>query len=186
MDKTLRENRRRRLKEVRIEEFFDKLQRPEGCWLFDGAREVNGYGYLVNPLNDGPKYITAHRVAWILKNGPIPEGMVVMHKCDIRACCNPDHLRLGTHADNAQDTINKGRNSSQGVRNLHAVLSEEQVREVLSRSTGARGEGAKFAREYKVSPGTMHALLRGKSWAHIPRARPPVKRPYVRRRSSPD
>jgi hypothetical protein len=71
-----------RLTVLTPEQFFGRILKPSGCWLYDGAKEINGYGYLSNPFGDSPKFITAHRAAWIYTHGPIPEGMIVCHTCD--------------------------------------------------------------------------------------------------------
>lgn len=76
-----------------------------GCHLWMGWRELHGYGRM---WVDG-RTKTAHRVAWELANGPIPEGKIVMHTCDNRRCCNPEHLKLGTHGDNLRDRLDKRR-----------------------------------------------------------------------------
>ena len=148
------------------EKFWTRIQKPVGCWLYDGAKESNGYGYLTNPFPDGPQFITAHKLAWILTNGPVPDGLLVLHKCDIRACCNPDHLFLGTDADNINDGIAKGRIN----RITRAKLTEDQVREirrdfkaVSKRRTNAR----ELAGRYNISVGVIHRIVTGDIWTHV-------------------
>jgi hypothetical protein len=162
------DNRRaRRYKDaVDAEAFWERIQKPVGCWLVSGAKETNGYGYLVNPFGDQPKYLTAHRAAWIFVNGPIPEGMRVLHKCDIRACVNPEHLFLGTDAENMRDMNMKGRNGSAGERNMHAKLTEAQAREILA----LKGKGIRpfhLAEKYGVGSGAIGDIWRGDTWKHI-------------------
>lgn len=79
---------------------------PEtGCHIWRGLRTERGYGVLGSDLKH-----RVHRVAWEAVNGrPVPEGLVVRHRCDNPPCCNPDHLEVGTHADNARDAIVRGR-----------------------------------------------------------------------------
>ena len=72
-----------------------------GCWLWEGYIR-NGYGRL--------RQKSVHRLAWEEVNGPIPPGLSVLHHCDVRLCCNPDHLFVGTNADNNRDMSAKGRN----------------------------------------------------------------------------
>lgn len=80
---------------------------PEaGCWLWLGRTAPNGYGRMGAGRN---RQYAAHRVSWEFHRGPIPAGLIVCHKCDTRRCINPDHLFLGTHADNARDRDAKGR-----------------------------------------------------------------------------
>jgi hypothetical protein len=75
------------------------------CWHWCGVRNTFGYGRMTY---EGRSQV-AHRLAWIAWNGPIPDGMSVLHKCDNRACVNPDHLWLGTYSDNLRDCWAKGR-----------------------------------------------------------------------------
>lgn len=79
-----------------------------GCWIWEKCLKANGYG-LMKRSTYGEAY--AHRYAWRSTNNwsVIPTNMVIMHKCDNRACVNPDHLTIGTHKDNTQDSIRKGR-----------------------------------------------------------------------------
>jgi hypothetical protein len=79
-------------------------KRENGCWEWQGAR-VRGYGF----VRVGDTSMGAHRLAYKLWNGEIPRGQVVRHKCDNSICCNPEHLTIGTHEDNIQDIVKRGR-----------------------------------------------------------------------------
>ena len=78
------------------------------CWEWEGTILSTGYGQI---KHSGQKFST-HRMAWFITNGAIPEGMVVMHRCDNRRCCRVDHLQIGTHGDNNRDATIKGRQPS--------------------------------------------------------------------------
>ena len=91
-----------------LEERFEEKYIPEpmsGCWLWDTSWHPGGYGKF---WFDG-RYVSAHRMAYMLYVGEIPEGLVVMHTCDVACCVNPDHLRVGTQHDNVSDMVEKGR-----------------------------------------------------------------------------
>lgn len=164
----IKENRRLGVLEVTPDEFWDRIIKPEGCWLYDGAKEINGYGYLKNPLGEKPKYITAHRLAWILTYGPVPDGKVVMHTCDVRSCVNPQHLRLGTHEENMADMRAKKR-GTYGERSSTAILTEEAVRYIRSVywCKGKRSNAPELAKKYGCSPGAVHKAARGESWSYL-------------------
>lgn len=83
--------------------FWAKVDKTETCWLWTGSGRRYGH------LNVDSKLVRAHRFAWALANGPIPEGLNICHSCDRGFCVNPDHLFLGTQKENVQDMHDKGR-----------------------------------------------------------------------------
>ncbi len=85
--------------------FWMRVSETGSCWVWTGARNKDGYGY----LRDGESTVLAHRFAWASLNGPIPDGGQILHHCDNPPCCNPEHLYVGTHADNMRDMANRGR-----------------------------------------------------------------------------
>lgn len=118
----------------------------------------NGYGQVRNDY----KAYYAHRMAWELVNGPIPEGNYVLHRCDNRRCVNPDHLFLGSFDDNMQDMVQKRRHAF-GERNGHAKLSEDQVRAI--RFSGGKQEDV--AAVYNISRTIVSQIRSGKIWRHV-------------------
>jgi HNH endonuclease len=100
----------RRILKTLDERFWSKVRKGPDCWLWFGSCDPRGYGRLGKPYGaDGVAYIPAHRLSWLLHYGPIPEGLGVLHRCDIRECVRPDHLFLGTNAVNMADKVAKGR-----------------------------------------------------------------------------
>jgi hypothetical protein len=88
---------------------------PNGCIEWGGSRVAGKYGQ----IKSGPKMLKAHRVAWELTHGPIPDGLMVCHHCDNPPCVNVDHLFLGTGKDNQQDMVRKGRKADHNSPKTH-------------------------------------------------------------------
>ena len=111
------------------ERFYSKVEKSDGCWKWLGAKDLYGYGrFLFNGNNT-----QAHRIAWIIVNGDIPEGLHVLHTCDNPPRTNPAHLWLGTNKDNTADKVKKNRCNTFPSIHMWNVRSQEQFRSLCGK-----------------------------------------------------
>lgn len=138
-----------------------------GCWNWMACKTPSGYGQL---YFDG-RWQYAHRVAYQMYVGEIPDGLCVCHKCDNPACVNPAHLFPGTQADNMHDCNNKGRHKSNlpdssGKNNCNSKLTEENVRTIHTLyANGARQ--VNLAKSFGVSRSTICKIVHYLTWTKI-------------------
>lgn len=145
--------------------FWEKVQRTKSCWLWMGSVNRAGYGQ----INDGRRPQLAHRVAWELTFGPIPDGLCALHDCpdgDNPRCVNPEHLFIGTQLDNIADAIRKTRNTK-GSQFPQAKLTDDSVREMRKRYAAGGITQQRLADEYGVTNGIICEILSRKRWAHV-------------------
>lgn len=151
---------------INQELFWSRVSKsePDKCWLWKRGTFTFGYGQF--HLKRWP--MTAHRVAWMIANKcNVPEGMCVCHACDNPRCCNPSHLWLGTHADNANDTRQKQRHRGPaGESNSNSKLTDGIVREIRQEQSGGIAN-VKLARRYKVCPSLISMIVNRKMWTHV-------------------
>jgi hypothetical protein len=133
----------------------------DGCWNCRGA--TNDGRYCVVAVN-GRKTL-AHRAAYELLVGPVPEGLEVCHRCDNTRCVNPEHLFLGTHLDNMRDMVAKGR-QVRGERSPNAKLTDADVVDLRARRR-AGASIASMARARGLHPSVVSRVCAGKRWAHV-------------------
>lgn len=156
--------------------FWSRVERTDGCWIWTGRREGRGYGR----FGAAPRRWSAHRLAWTLTYGPIPDGMFVCHRCDNPPCVRPDHLFLGTNSDNLLDASRKGRIAS-GARNgayTHperrqrgeqintAILTADQVREIRRRYASGERQ-IDIARAFGTRNTNVSRIVRRETWRHL-------------------
>ena len=144
--------------------FFLKVNKTDHCWLWTGARQTHRGALWHGVVRRNNKGYLAHRYSWIIHNGPIPSGLCVLHRCDMPACVNPDHLFLGTQLDNIADMMAKDRHGDQrGVRQSSAKLSEQNVLDIRLSSDRSQ----LLADQYLVSPATINDIRKRRTWTHI-------------------
>lgn len=145
--------------------FWSKVattENPNECWEWKACTDRYGYGQLTVQ----GRHHKAHRVAYELSNGEIPNRQIICHHCDNPRCCNPSHLFLGTHSDNSRDKVSKRRHPF-GARNGTTKLTESQVREIARIWNEENLTISVIARQFNVNPGTIHDIVNGRTWKHL-------------------
>jgi hypothetical protein len=154
--------------------FWSKVDKrgPDECWPWRGSFSKGGYGDF--SFGRSRKHVKAHQLAYVLTHGEFAgfgerergeHGLCVLHSCGNPACCNPAHLRLGSHDENMQDMITHGR-STRGQRNARAKLSKRQVIAIRA----ARGRGVlleALADQYGVAISTISRVATGVRWGWL-------------------
>lgn len=157
---------RRTLSDIR--RFWSKVEITDSCWLWTGTiQEEWGYGHF-SYRRDGKGFtVKAHRFAYELLVGPIPDETMVLHECDTPACVRPDHLHLGDHARNMAEMYDRGRgNKSHGTAHHASKLDDDKVREIRRRYAAGERQ-VPLAREFGVAQGIISDVVRRKTWRHV-------------------
>jgi DNA-directed RNA polymerase subunit RPC12/RpoP len=148
-----------------MDRFWNSIERiPEsGCWIMHGS--VVGDGYVC--FTQRSRTYRAHRWSYEHFVGPIADGMVVRHRCDVPCCVNPAHLMLGTQAENIADKMSKGR-QAKGSRMGAAKLTEDQVRDIRRSLAEYRpGMFTALGKEYGVDRAIIARIKAGTAWGHV-------------------
>lgn len=141
----------------------EKIERiPEsGCWIWSGATNAKGYGVCGDGL--------VHRWMYRQTRGEIPDGLYVLHKCDIRPCCNPEHLYVGTQKDNVRDMDERGRANRIGQKpgedHPLAKLTKEQVEQMRHKHLVEGITQKRLAADYGICNQQVSRIITGKRWA---------------------
>jgi predicted DNA-binding protein (UPF0251 family) len=156
--------------------FWPKVDKTAGCWLWTAGTDSNGYGV----FTIGGRALGAHRVSYEWTYGSVPDDLNVLHRCDVRACVRPDHLFLGTNADNSRDMVSKGRAASgdrnsthihpemvQGERNGRARLTGADVLEIRRLYAAGGIRQVDLAKRFGVPQVHISRIVLRQSWKHI-------------------
>lgn len=151
-----------------MKRLWHKIKKVGDCWEWQGARTEKGYGRL--SINNRDK--RAHRVAWELTYGPIPQGLLVCHHCDNPSCINPNHLFIGTHQDNINDAIKKGfpngwsSGGQSGEKHPQAklnIITVKKMRELHKKGMTER----KLAKMFHIGRTQAHRVVARIHWKDI-------------------
>lgn len=143
---------------------------PNGCWLWTSGRNTPGYGHLSRKDHKRGlrTMVQAHRLSYFFFVGPFDESLSVLHRCDVRHCVNPDHLFLGTPADNTKDCIAKGRfaynASPKGEAAYYTVMTYARAEEVRNVFARLRLSRKALAQQFGCSVTTVNRVLRNAAW----------------------
>lgn len=152
------------LNEIGLKRFWSKVKRrgKDECWEWNAGLARDGYGKFNLMHTTAP----AHRVAWIIKNGPLDPSVYATHKCDNRKCCNPDHIVAGSAQSNMDDKMERERWTGGHPGGTHRRLTQQQV--IAIRTRFAAGDTQRgMAKEFGVAAMTIHAIVTRKTWKHL-------------------
>lgn len=152
------------------ERVWAKVDQSGHCWTWTGKKRT-GYGRIYRHGRWEP---ATHAVWEVVHGTPVPPGMIICHHCDNPPCVRPDHLFLGTHADNVADRDRKHRRATpprmldqNGSKNLTAKLTDDQVREIRTKYATGNFRQIDLGREYGVSKSLIGLIYHRKCWTHI-------------------
>jgi hypothetical protein len=155
------------------ERFWSKVRRgaPDECWEWISSHHPLGYGFIfAGPLYDkGVRYVKAHRLSWEMHNGPIPEGLCILHHCDNPPCVNPAHLYAGTRQQNCRDRAvrKRGKEHRQnGEANDNAKLTEMDVRAIIILLKAGRSQIV-IAKMFGVNQTHISRIKLRQTWKHL-------------------
>ena len=149
-------------------DFWKYVYKSTDCWYWCGTLSNYGMQYGVARMWD--KQHTAHRVAWMLTNGPIQSGICVLHRCDNPICVRPSHLFLGTRSDNHSDMVSKGRASGNTIKGEQHSSSKFMERQIVAIRKDVAG-GLPFrtaGKKYGTSGTHVKRIVRREIWRHLP------------------
>jgi len=147
------------------QQYWTFVEKTDGCWKWKGSKNKFGYG----AFRFHKRMMMAHRVSWEIHNGPILQGIQVLHKCDNPECSRPDHLFLGNQSENMVDCVEKGRkNTAKGERHAKAILREEDVLQIRSLCQSGLQSRHEIARSFNVSYASITDIVLRRSWRHLP------------------
>ena len=155
------------------------LRGDDECWLWTGYHKAGRYGHFGSG-SVGTR-VLAHRYAFELVRGPIPEGLCVLHDCDTPTCVNPAHLHLGTVADNNAER-NDRRREARGEKHGLARLTDASVRSIRTMLGRGRSQ-TDIATEFGVARKTIYQIARGRTWKHVTTNHPERRERPVEERS---
>lgn len=135
-----------------------------GCWLWDLSL-ANGYGQFIIKRGGRQSSARAHIAAYEAFVGPVPDGLILRHKCDVPACCNPDHLEFGTFADNSRDMVERGRACCGDARPTSKIRAKDVRRIVADVERGV--PRPIVAARHGVSEMSISNVMTGRTWSHI-------------------
>ena len=139
--------------------FWPFVKKMEGCWEWMGKRGPKGYGI----FNYNYRSVNAQRISWMINNGPIPNKLLVCHRCDNPPCVNPEHLFIGTHQNNMDDRQRKGRTLS-GEKHYETTLTWQEVHKIRTEYVPIKGNMVKLAEKYSVHPSVVSNIIHRKTW----------------------
>jgi hypothetical protein len=147
--------------------FWNQVDKSGGCWTWKGRKSRKGHGRFAFPSEIKWRFVSAHRYSYFLYYGDFDPYLLVCHRCDNPPCVRPDHLFLGTHSDNMQDALKKGRRRV-GSDHWSSKLDEDSVREIRELYAGKLSSQSELARRFGVGRTTISRIIRRKMWSHLP------------------